>query len=76
MKNIIMSIDNLLNEALIEESEMIPLRERKLKKRLLNYRTYLLNSNLSINTVKSYFVKIKTFYQHFEIELPKLPDAK
>ena len=71
-----MSIDDLLQEALNEEHEMIPLRERKLKKRLLNYRTYLLNSNLSTNTVKSYFVKIKTFYQHFEIELPKLPDAK
>ena len=70
------SIDELLSEALVDEDNRIPLRERRIKKRLLDYRTYLLNSNFSTNTVKSYFVKIKTFYQHFEIELPKLPDVK
>lgn len=70
------SIDELLSEALADEDNHIPLRERRIKKRLLDYRTYLLNSNFSTNTVKSYFVKIKTFYQHFEIELPKLPDVK
>lgn len=70
------SISELLEEARVDEDNRVPLRERRIKKRLLNYRTYLLNSNLSTNTVKSYFVKIRTFYQHFEIELPKLPDVK
>ena len=70
------SIDELLKEARVDEDNRVPLRERRIKKRLLKYRTYLLNSNLSTNTVKSYFVKIRTFYQHFEIELPKLPDVK
>lgn len=70
------SIDQLIEEAINEEEKKIPLKERKIKKRLLNYRTYLLNSKLSQNTVRSYFVKIKTFYQHFEIEIPYLPEAK
>lgn len=69
-------IDQLISEAIKEEKQAIPLKERKIKKRLLNYRTYLLNSKLSQNTVRSYFVKIKTFYQHFEIEIPYLPEAK
>ena len=69
-------IDTLLEEALMEENINAPLKERKLKQRLLNYRTYLLKSNLSQNTVRSYFVKIKTFYQHFEVEIPYLPEAK
>ena len=71
-----MKIDDLLNEAIDEERDMVPLKDRRVKRRLLNYRTYLLGSGLSQNTVKSYFVKVKTFYQHFEVELPNLPEAK
>lgn len=71
-----LSIDQLIDEAINEEKQEIPLKERKIKRRLLNYRTYLLNSKLSQNTVRSYFVKIKTFYQHFEIEIPYLPEVK
>ena len=70
------SIDDLVKEALDEENAGVPLKDRKVKRRLLNYRTYLLGSGLSQNTVKSYFVKVKTFYQHFEVELPNLPEAK
>ena len=70
-----LSIDQLIDEAINEEKQEIPLKERKIKRRLLNYRTYLLNSKLSQNTVRSYFVKIKTFYQHFEIEISAFHDA-
>ena len=70
------SIDYLINEALKDEEKRIPLKERKIKKRLLNYRSFLLSSNMSPNTAKTYFSKLKTFYLHFEIELPHLPDAK
>lgn len=70
------SIDDLINEALEEEGNNVPLKSRKLKGRLLRYRTHLLKSNLSQNTVRSYFTKIKTFYEHFEIEIPHLPQAK
>ena len=70
------SIDYLINEALKDEEKRIPLKERKIKKRLLDYRSFLLSSSMSPNTAKTYFSKLKTFYLHFEIELPHLPDAK
>ena len=70
------SLDELIEEAIKDEEERTPLKERKIKKRLLDYRTYLLDSDMSPNTSKTYFSKLKTFYLHFEIELPHLPDAK
>ena len=70
------SIQELFDEALIEENKRIPLKDRKIKKRLMDYRSHLLNSNLSPNTSKTYFAKVKTFYLHFGLELPHLPNAK
>lgn len=70
------SIEKLFKEARNEENERIPLKDRKIKKRLIEFRSYLLNSNLSPNTSKTYFSKVKTFYLHFEFELPHLPQAK
>ena len=70
------SLDELIEEAIRDEEDMIPLKDRKVKKRLLNYRSYLLKSNCSPNTVKTYFTKVKTFYLHFDIEIPHLPSAK
>ena len=69
-------IDDLIQEALSEEEDGVPLRERRIKQRLLRYRTHLLEGSLSQNTVRGYFVKVKTFYKHFEVELPVLPEAK
>ena len=70
------TIEELFAEARFEENEGIPIKDRKIKKRLIDFRTYLLNSELSPNTSKTYFSKIKTFYLHFEFELPNLPQAK
>lgn len=70
------SIDDLLDEAIVEEEKFIPVKDRKIKKRLLDYRSWLLSSDMSPNTVKTYFANVKTFYSHFDVELPKLPDAK
>lgn len=70
------SIENLFIEARTEENSRIPLKDRKIKKRLIDFRSYLLNSTLSPNTSKTYFSKVKTFYLHFEFELPHLPQAK
>lgn len=71
-----LSIEELIQEALLDEENKTPLKDREIKKRLLKYRTYLFSSNKSPNTIKTYFTKIKTFYTHFEIEMPHLPDAK
>ena len=71
-----MLIDELIKEAIIDEKNKIPLKDRNIKRRLLNYRSFLLNSDMSPNTARTYFSKIKTFYLHFEVELPILPMAK
>lgn len=71
-----LTIEELIKEAQKDEKENVILKERKIKKRLLKYRTYLFSSNKSPNTIKTYFTKVKTFYQHYEIEIPHLPDAK
>ncbi|HIH36212.1 MAG TPA: integrase [Methanosphaera sp.] len=71
-----MSMDKLIDEAIEDEKSSIPLKSRCIKKRLFDFRNYLLESGLSINTVWTYFSSIKTFYRHFEIELPILNDMK
>ena len=70
------SLNTLLDEAISEENQNIPLKNRKIKKRLLSYRSYLLKSKSSPNTVRTYFTKVKTFYRHFEVEIPVIPDAQ
>ena len=71
-----MTIDELLNEAYADEEKRILLKNRRIKNRLLDYRTHLISLDMSHNTVKTYFSKLITFYLHFEIEIPKLPDLK
>ena len=67
---------SLMDEAIVEEDEGISLKNRKIKSRLLDFRSFLLDSGLAISTVRTYFSRIKTFYRHFEIELPYLNDIK
>lgn len=69
-----MSLDELVDEAIGEEN--LPINQRKIKQRLINYRSYLLGSNISNTSSKTYFTNVKTFYKHFEIEIPPLPSVK
>lgn len=67
-------IYELIEEALEEQDAHIPLRESKLKKRLLAYREYLSDDfGGRATTIKTYFSKILTVYRHFECEIPVLP---
>ena len=68
-----MTIEELVEEAQNVEKRKIPLKNRTLKKRLIDFRNYLLNSDLSTKTAKTYFSKIKAYYRHYEIEIPILP---
>lgn len=61
------TLTELINEASTEEENRIPLKKRKLKKKLINFRTHLLKNKLSSNTIKTYFTNIKTIYTHFKI---------
>lgn len=67
-------MDDLIDEAIRDEESAVPLKNRRIKKRLLDFRAFLLNSDLSICTVRTYLSRIRTFYRHFEIELPYLND--
>ena len=71
-----MDMGSLMDEAIVEEDEGISLKNRKIKGRLLDFRSFLLDSGLAISTVRTYFSRIKTFYRPFEIELPYLNDIK
>ena len=57
-----MDMGSLMDEAIVEEDEGISLKK--------------LDSGLAISTVRTYFSRIKTFYRHFEIELPYLNEIK
>lgn len=67
-----MTIDQLLEEADLEEEQGIRLKRRTLKKRLVDFRTYIIETD-SKNTILNKINQIKTFYRHFEIEIPVLP---
>lgn len=71
-----MDMGSLMDEAIVEEDEGISLKNRKIKSRLLDFRSFLLDSGLAISTVRTYFSRIKTFYRHFEMGLPYLNDMK
>ena len=68
------SMKDLIDEAIKEDESLIPLKNRRIKTRLLDFRAFLLDSDLSIGTVRTYFSRIRTFYRHFEVELPYLND--
>lgn len=67
-----MSMCELLEEAEQEEEDGIRWKHRKLKNRLIKYRSYLNNKYLH-KTAKEYFSRILTMYRHFEIEIHELP---
>ena len=68
------SIGDLLAEAKKEQD--LPLNKRKIKKRLINFRKYLIKSDLSNRSAKTYFSKIKAFYRFHDIEIPEIPNIK
>lgn len=67
-----MTLEELIQEADTEEEKGIRWKNRKIRERLINFRTHLFE-NWSEGTAKLYFNDIKTLYRHFEIELQTLP---
>ena len=70
------SINELLVEALTEQIMAIPLSERKVTKRLILFKKFLINSNVSLSTARTYFSKVKAFYRFNSIEIPKIPNIE
>ena len=69
------NINALFKEAYDDEKNKIPLKDRRIKNRLLDFRNHII-SILSSSTAKTYFTKVKTFYMHFGIEIPYLPTVQ
>ena len=67
-----MTMWELIKEAEKEEEEGIRWKDRKLKKRLLAYREYLINNYL-LTTAQSHLMKVRSIYRFYEIELQPLP---
>lgn len=67
-----MNLQELLNEADEEEEKGIRWKKSKLKQKLLGFRSYLL-TEYTHGTVKIHFGRIKTFYNHFEIDMGYIP---
>ena len=66
------TIDELIDEADVQEEKGIRWKHRNIRKYLIDFRNYLY-ANKSEGTAKRYFAGIKTIYTHFEIELHSLP---
>lgn len=61
-----------INEADFEEDERIRLRNRKVGNYLLDFREWLNNNNYSEHTKASAIMVVKSFYNEFSIELPRM----
>ena len=67
-----MSMTKLIAEAEAEEEQGIRWKKRKLKRRLLKYRQYLLEK-YTLNSVKSKYRPIVAIYRYYEIEVLDMP---
>ncbi|MBR3140122.1 MAG: site-specific integrase [Methanobrevibacter sp.] len=67
-----MTLQDLIKEAEIEEDTGIRWKRRKLKRRLIDFRTFLAEKYLK-NYAKNTFSRILTIYKHYEIEIHDLP---
>lgn len=63
-----MSLEELLEEAEMEEEKGVRWKKRKLKRRLISFRQYLIE-NFAYHTVRSNFTPILSIYRYFEIEI-------
>ena len=67
-----MNIQDLLDEADLEEEAGIRWKRRTLKQRLINYMNYC-KQEMLLSSAKTYVNYIKGFYNHHEIEIGQLP---
>ena len=67
-----MHLQDLLLEADIEEEKGIRWKKSKLKAKIIGFRGWL-REKYKYSTLKIMFGRIKTFYNHFEIEMGFIP---
>jgi hypothetical protein len=62
----------LIAEADQEEVNQIRMRDRKIKDRIINFRSFMMDQGLADFTIRGRMAGVRSFYQSFDIELPKL----
>ncbi len=62
----------LIGEADTEEVNHVRMRDRKLKDRLIGFRSYMMDHGLADFTVRGRMAGVRSFYNSFDIELPRL----
>ena len=67
-----MSLNQLLNEAIDEQENHVPLTQLKLFDRLNSFKQHLVENHIG-NTITSTLTKIKTFYKYNRVDVPFIP---
>ena len=68
-----LKMDELLEEALYEQSERVAEHELKIYDRILDFRTHLIEEGRLISGVSNYITKIKTLYKKNRVKVPYIP---
>jgi integrase len=64
-------LEELIDEADLEEDDGIRLRKRKVRKYLIDFKEDLTNNGLSVNYISHTLTLVKSFYHEFDIQLPR-----
>lgn len=71
-----MTLEELINEATNEEENGVRMVRRKIRQRLLDFRTWMMVEKKHVaGTIKTNMRSVLTFYKHNYIETPILPPA-
>lgn len=71
-----MTPEQLITEAEDEITDGVLMRRRKIKKYLIDFRKHLQDKGLADFSIRSRMTGVRSFYNSFEIELPKLQGDK
>lgn len=68
-----MTLPQLIDEADLEEDDRVRWKRRTLKRRLIDFRNYLIDNGYAKETINTMMKRVTTFYRHYEIEIHHLP---
>ena len=67
------SIEELVNEALTEQSERVPSHQLKIIDRIEDYQNHLIERNLVYGTISVMMARIKAIYHKNRVDIPSIP---
>lgn len=71
-----LTLEQLLDEADEEEEHNVRVSRRKIRSRLINFRTHLINDlGYKASTIKTNLICVKSFYRYHGISVPEIPNA-